>query len=376
MRGFAVGLVVLCLVGCRTTTKQVQTCGVDLVHLQSLSQAQRDRLVEQAFCDRAIHPQNGWTLHTTTGDITIPVSYHGLVWDPSEVASFVPTSEVDVKKYLKHHHRTAGVGVPVVGLGRDVGLRPTMEKFHRQPRPMTLTAYLRTEPTLALELYETTHIQTVQVNGAELTLAKDLSAPLAYIAQLAKEKGLDKTFLAAFKTPTALPEENRLYAIEPYRPGVHPVVFVHGARSDSLTWLDTVNDLRTDPEFTKNFQGITFRYETGNAYLYSAMFLRRLCTEFVESADPSGTDAKFRQWAMVGYSLGGPVLRLAVTSSGETLWNAFSNKPLDQMVLDETYREQLRNMFYFEPLPFVKTAIFIASPFDGGTDQFRSVAHV
>jgi hypothetical protein len=368
MRAWVIGVVVLGLVGCRTTvTTQCHNRCSEPVDLAKLTQVQRDRLVEQAFRERAIHPQNGWKLNTTAGDVTIPISYHGLVWDPAEVAEFVPTCEIDVRKYLKHHHRTAGVGVPVVGLSQDVGLRPTMAKFHPQPRPMTLTAVLRTEPTLVLELYETTHIQMVQLNGCEQALAKDLSAPLAYISQMAKEQGTDKRFLAAFKTPTGKPDVDQVVALEPYRPGVHPVMFIHGARSDNLTWLDTVNDLRTDPEFTKNFQGLTFRYETGTAYLFSALHLRQLCTEFVEAADPTGTDTKFRQWAMVGYSLGGPVLRMAVTRSEGTLWNAFCTKPIDELKVEERYRTLLRNMFFFEPLPFVKSAIFIASPFDGGT---------
>jgi pimeloyl-ACP methyl ester carboxylesterase len=366
MRAWILAIVMVGLLGCRTTTT-VQRCAVTSVEPSQLTQVERDKLVEQAFRNRAIHPQHGWKLNTPNGEVIVPVSYHGLVWDPAEVAGFLPTCEIDVKKYLKHHHRTAGVGVPVVGLSQDVGLRPAMAKFHPQPRPMTLTAYLRTSPTLALELYETTHIQTVTDNGMSLVLAKDLSAPIAYLAQQSKEAGTDKRFLAAFKTPTGKPDEDRLIALEPYRPGVHPVMFIHGARSDNLTWLDTVNDLRTDPEFTKNFQGMTFRYETGTAYLFSAMHLRQLTTEFVEAADPTGTDTKFRQWAMVGYSLGGPVLRMAVTSSGDTLWNAFSSRPLDEMNMDETYRQLMRRMFFFEPLPFVKTAIFIASPFDGGT---------
>jgi hypothetical protein len=102
-------------------------------------------------------------------------------------------------------------------------------------------------------------------------------------------------------------------------------------------------------------------------YLGAAANLRDQGEEFVRVCDPAGSDAAVRAWALIGYSLGGPVGRLVVSSSGNTLWDAFSCRPFDQVTLADDTRARLRRLFFFEPLPYVKTAVLIAGPFDGGT---------
>lgn len=324
------------------------------------------RLVDDAVRECRLHPQDGLTLDGPSGRVQIPVRYVGMVWRPEEVGELHATSEVRVKKYLKHHHTTPGWGVPLIGVSRDAGLRGAAGRFTQAPRPITLTAVLRCDPSPVLELYDATHVDTVRLGGCDRPLARDLSAPLAYAGKMAEEQG-DARYMSQFLRPGLDPGYDRLVGLEPYRPGTFPVVFVHGAKSDSVTWLDTINDLRAVPDFTGRFQVMTFRYATGSVYLGAAANLREQGDEFVRVSDPAAADPAVRAWALVGYSLGGPVGRLAVSSSGDTLWNAFSCQPFDQMVLTADARERLRRLFFFEPLPHVKTAVLIAGPFDGGT---------
>jgi hypothetical protein len=334
-------------------------------HRTSAYQRALTRLVNDALRTGRLHPQHGLTVDTTSGAVRIPVRYVGLTWYPEEVAELHATGEVRVKEFLKHHHTRPGWGVPLVGVSRDAGLRGDAGRFSSAPRPITLTAVLQPGPVL--ELHDATHGERVHLGGCDRPLAADLSAPLAYAGLVAKQAG-DERYLSQFLRPGVDPNYDQLVGLEPYRPGTLPVVFVHGAKSDNVTWLDTLNDLRADPAFTRQFQVMSFRYATGSAYLLAAANLREQGERFVRASDPAGTDPAVRAWAMIGYSLGGPVTRLAVSSSaGDTLWRAFACKPFDQMVLTDDVREGLRRRFFFEPLPYVKTAVLIAGPFDGGT---------
>ena len=330
-------------------------------------QAALRRLVEGALADGRLHPQHGLTVHTASGPVHVPVRYVGMVWHPEEVAELHSTSEVRVREFLKHHHARPGWGVPVIGWSRDAGLRGDAGRFAAAPRPITLTAIYRTDPEPVLELYDATHVRVVHLSGCDRPLAADLSAPLAYAGKVAKAQG-DERYMSQFLRPGLDPNYDQLSGFEPYRPGAFPVVFVHGAKSDNVTWLDTLNDLRADPEFTARFQVLSFRYATGSAYLLAAANLREQGEAFVRAVDPGAADPAVRAWALIGYSLGSPVSRVAISSSaGDTLWRAFSATPFDQMVLADDVRAGLRRRFFFEPLPYVKTAVLIAGPFDGGT---------
>lgn len=324
------------------------------------------RLVNDALRTGRLHPQHGLTVDTPGGPVHIPVRYVGLTWHPEEVAELHATSEVRVKKYLKHHHTSPGWGVPLIGVSKDAGLRGEAGRFTSAPRPITLTAVLQADPTPVLELHDATHADTVALGGHTRPLARDLSAPLAYAGKLADEQG-DERYMSQFLRPGLDPDFDRLVGLEPYRPGTLPVVFIHGAKSDNVTWLDTLNDLRADPAFTRRFHVMSFRYATGAVYLGAAANLREQGAEFVRVSDPAGTDPAVRAWAMIGYSLGGPVVRLCVTSSGDRLWDAFACRPFADMTLTDRTRQALARQFFFEPMPQVKTAVLIAGPFDGGT---------
>lgn len=370
-------LLIFTLIGCQAVGRRhtsfafnldtvLAPCSGEQDPATSAYQCALTRLVNDALGSGRLHPQNGLTVDTSSGLVHIPVRYVGMVWHPEEVAELHATTEVRVRKYLKHHYTCPGWGVPLIGLSRDVGLRGNAGRFISAPRPMTLTAVLQVDPTPVLELHDATHVDTVMLGGRVCPLARDLSAPLAFVGKLAEEQG-DARYMSQFLRPGLDPEYDRLVGLEPYRPGTLPVVFIHGAKSDNVTWLDTLNDLRTDPDFTRRFQVMSFRYATGAEYLGAAANLREQGEEFVRVSDPAGTDLAVREWAMIGYSLGGPVARLCVTSSGNRLWDSFSCKPFGEMALTDRTRAVLARQFFFEPMPFVKTAVFIAGPFDGGT---------
>ena len=57
--------------------------------------------------------------------------------------------------------------------------------------------------------------------------------------------------------------------------------------------------------------------------------------------------------------------KLQVTDSGPMLWDSISRLPLDQIVAGPQERHRLQEQFYFRASPYIRKAIFIATPNEG-----------
>src|SRR5262249_42339005 len=67
----------------------------------------------------------------------------------------------------------------------------------------------------------------------------------------------------------------------------------------------------------------------------------------------------------IGHSQGGLLVKMQVISPGDRLWNAVSNKPLEELQLSDQTRELFRHGFFVEPLPMVSRVVFICTPHRG-----------
>ena len=81
--------------------------------------------------------------------------------------------------------------------------------------------------------------------------------------------------------------------------------------------------------------------------------------------DPEGRDPALQQMVVIGHSQGGLLTKLTVVDSEDRFWRSLSRKALDEMDLNDEEREVLRRSIFFEPLPFVKRVVFIATPHRG-----------
>ena len=171
------------------------------------------------------------------------------------------------------------------------------------------------------------------------------------------------------------PEETRrmqgLYRFEAFDPGRIPVVLVHGLMSDTRTWLQMVNTLRSDPEILKRYQLYGFSYSSGNPVILSAEFFRTSLRQERERIVKAGlSTGNFDKMVLVGHSMGGLLSRLAVSRSGDVFEKIITENgkyPLEDVLkeLPEEDRKALRRFIRFEPLPFVKRVVFIAVPHRG-----------
>jgi pimeloyl-ACP methyl ester carboxylesterase len=153
--------------------------------------------------------------------------------------------------------------------------------------------------------------------------------------------------------------------LSPYRPGRIPLVLIHGTFSSPVTWAELVNELENDPETSTRYQPWLFIYPTGNPVPYSAGVLAETLREAVHELDPEGRDPALSEMVIVGHSQGGLLARLAVVDSGDAFWRTQSSRPFDEIDLAPDARALLQRSLFFEPLPFVRRVIFIATPHGG-----------
>ena len=277
---------------------------------------------------------------------------------------------------LRRHFRAPGLGVSLVALRRASSDEP----FFRQTVPFAVTAVLRPDRRVhplsddhldplrngdseaALEFYNPHVYESISVGSASVRLTRDLSAPLVYIA-----KEGNRLNLQGFLDPDEAAVQPKLMLLEPYQRGKIPVVFIHGLLSDPGTWLDTVNELRAQPDLYRQYQFWYFRYPTGGEVLESAARLREQLRTVQETFDPRRQDEAMAHMILIGHSMGGLIARLQVTHSYDILWRHAARQPLEAVRTTPAMRDRLVRDFFFEPSPFVDRVVFVGTPHRGAS---------
>ena len=168
-------------------------------------------------------------------------------------------------------------------------------------------------------------------------------------------------------------ERPPLVSTTPYRPGLVPVVFVHGTASSIVRWAEMYNRLAADPEIRSRYQFWFFQYDSGNPVALSALRLREALTGAVARLDPEGKDEALRRMVLIGHSQGGLLVKMQSISSGDRLWNAATTTPLDELDLSDQTRDLFRRGLFVEPVPGVSRVIFICTPHRGSFVAGRNV---
>jgi hypothetical protein len=143
------------------------------------------------------------------------------------------------------------------------------------------------------------------------------------------------------------------------------VVLVHGTASSPLRWGDMVNDLLEDKEIRKHYEFWFFTYDTGNPIAVSANVLRHSLVDAVQSLGGVQADPALGRMVVIGHSQGGLLTKLISIDSGTKLWDAVSEKPVDELDLKPETTALLKEAVFVHHLPFVQTVIFISTPHGG-----------
>ena len=310
----------------------------------------------------------------------LPFGTLAVAFDPAELRAgsrelhrFIPVAELEVHG-LAMRYRWPGIGAPLAASIRPVEGAAGADLV--APRlKVPLTALLRVaharralvagEPLEAvLELHLAWDDDAIEIGGEAVPLENEPTAALALTFTGVPIREIE-IFGFLGRLSGLLAERPPLVSTTPYKPGLVPVVFVHGTASSPVRWAELYNRLYADREIRSRFQFWFFQYESNRPIALSALHLREALQGAVARLDPEGRDPALRRMVLIGHSQGGLLVKMQSIETGDRLWNAVSRKPLAELRLFDETRDLLQRGFFVEPLPEVGRVIFISTPHRG-----------
>ena len=323
------------------------------------------------------------------GVFELPFGPMQVAFDPASLRAgdrelYQLTSIADLEVYgLAMRYRWPGLGAPLAALSRPIDAARPGRDFVAPRLQVPLTALLRIadarralvrgEPLRArLELHLAWDAESVTIAGEHVPLE---SEPSAAIALTFTGVPIMEVEMFGFLGRLSGAFKNRppLVSTTPYRPGLIPVVFVHGTASSVVRWAEMYNRLLADPEIRSRYQFWFFQYDSGNPVPLSALRLREALTGAIARLDPEGKDEALRRMVLIGHSQGGLLVKMQVVSSGDRLWAQASTTPLDRLTLTDRTRDLFRSAFFVEPVPQVGRVVFICTPHRGSFVAGRNI---
>jgi pimeloyl-ACP methyl ester carboxylesterase len=323
---------------------------------------------------------DGTEVTPKSGRFPLPFGVLDIDMDPSArrvgeytLDRFVPVADLKVRG-LAMRYRRAGLGAPLAASVKPPDQSSPSRGFLAPGIELPVTLLLRipaarrtivqgTVLSGSLDVFLAAEPEAITIGEERVPLEVEPTAALAlalsHLRVLAREIG---HFVGL--TPPGRSVET-LATTTPYRPGLIPVVFVHGTLSSSVRWAEMVNRLEADPVIRRNYQFWFFAYDSSNPIAYSALQLRRLLTTAVARLDPEGKDPALSRMLLVGHSQGGLLVKMMVVDSGDTIWKRVSRVPLYDFRLSAETRETLREALFVTPLPTVRRVVFISTPHQG-----------
>jgi len=297
------------------------------------------------------------------GPVQVEFSQPGLAWDLSGIDHFVSADDYVVRG-LTVRNQQSGLGAPLIGIGT---LKGRAQIANRVPAavylrvPGDVRQWSAGEAKVGLELYSGYDRPDFAFGGHTLPLRADITTTLAHALNDDSLWGLDRAqFLSSVQKV-----KTGVYPIQPYVTGRVPVVFVHGTASSPIWWAEMWNTLLADPVLSVRCQFWNYVYNSGNPVPYSAALFREALTDSITRHDPEGKDPALRQMVVIGHSQGGLLTKMAVTNTGDQLWQALTDKPFAEVKLNEEQRRLIQRSYFVEALPFVTRAVFISTPHRG-----------
>lgn len=304
------------------------------------------------------------------GHIEVSCDPESLHWAGRHLTDFVPAHDLEIRG-LRNRYRRPGLGAAFApsAVAEEGSQLPVKDALVAERIRVPISFFLRISAPRGglregkfdtnLELYNSREDDTIEVGGRQVAVEYETSAALALALDGA---AVWDTEIAGFRNPLAVPENGLLRMWGPHQEGRVPVVFVHGTASSPARWAEMLNELDSDPRIRKSYEFWFFTYPTGQPVLYSADLLRVWLKHAVAELDPNGTDPGLQKMVLIGHSQGGLLIKLQVTESGDSFWRNISEMPFDEAKLEPETREILQAALFVEPLPFVRTVIFISTP--------------
>jgi hypothetical protein len=343
-----------------------------------------ERLIKAVQSKDPIDPQGVIHLKVHGEEQVLQMILRDSPWTPSDVHKLILASDFEVSG-LATSYNQYGLGVPLIGVrvtDPKKEERSPQERFFPDEMAFPLTAFLAPnsrlrDPTEAvddarrctLQLIDPVIYRSIGREPNVIALETDLTTPLAYMWS---HTDLERYRWAGLLRPEQGLKRANLLMVRPYEKGKIPVVMVHGLISSPLAWIPMLSELQRDPVLQKKYQFMLYMYPTGVPIPIAAAGLRDTLSQAKMMFNPDGRDPAFDRMVLLGHSMGGLLSHLMVVSSGDQLWRLNSDRSFDDIIGPQKVLDELRNLLFFEPLPFVSRVVFLATP-HRGSDLSRGV---
>lgn len=324
------------------------------------------RLIREAREHDRLSPTGGLVVECAGVRRNVPVEFHGFPWKPTDFHEWHVVGGY-WHRLIPEPKVCDGLGVPLVIVRHEQTNRTPQRDFLPPVTAFAATAVLKPDGS-SLVICNPLQVACVEIGGARIALARDLTSSIVYGLHF-----YEQSWLEGFIRPNRADDAAELRFVEPFQPDKVPLILVHGLLSSPDAWGAIENELRAAPDLVDGYQIWTFRYSTGAPFVRSAAELRAQLDEVQMRFDPEDTNPALRRVVLVGHSMGGLISRLMIAHSGETVWNAVANLPLEQVATDEATRGKLAERMYFDPHPLVNRVVFLATPHQGSATAGRAV---
>lgn len=318
-------------------------------------------------------------------DLNLPLIRGSLVMDSAEVeTSWRPQNFLQIEvaydfktKGFSNHISKYGIGTPLILIRKfpenEPQKRIQYEFINGVGQAYPGTAFVSLEESYLgnrdlmnlkakIHVYDPVFRDRIEFEGMNLPMESDTTTPLAYMLTIAQKRD---SLLAIFDGETSISRKG-LYLVYPYRKDKIPVVFVHGLASSPFIWFPMINELLADPAIKEKYQFWVYWYPTVNPMLLSAADFRDTLYDLRKVYDPKNEHKSFDRMVLIGHSMGGLIAKLAVTKGRKEEWMTAANVPYSAYdSMSEEYKKEIKRVFDFDPVPFVKRVVFIATPHRG-----------
>jgi pimeloyl-ACP methyl ester carboxylesterase len=266
---------------------------------------------------------------------------------------------------LRHDYKIAGHGTPLVIYEKNPESTPQERHYPTSGIVLGITAVEETRrgQIPLLKVYDSFDPFVVRSAGGPHPIAADYTAPLAVL--FAHSRKVSGSAFSSFVRPDNPRFATGIYLIHPYDPNKIPILFIHGLLSSPLSWQNLTNDLCSDPKILEHYQPWFFLYPTGQPVLESAAQLREDLEATQRLFDPSAEATASHHVVVIAHSMGGLLGRTLVSDSGNALWNAVANRPLNSLNLSADEKALISQYLFFRHKSGIDRVIFLAVPHRG-----------
>lgn len=288
---------------------------------------------------------------------------------PSEL---IPAASLTFKG-MRNQYRRDGLGAELVAVmaKKVVGGQSAQQSFSETPFP-ALTVILRFPgknlaqvlATQEVELLGFDPYRTDQVELAQQTVPLAANFTSGYGLWLARSGFASQSLLTLIGRGEVL-EQPHIYLMQPYDPERRIILLLHGLASSPEAWINVANEMLGDETLRKNYQIWQLYYPTNAPIALNQHTIRQTLQQTLSFFDPTNLHPATQDIILIGHSMGGVLARLMVSSSGDQLWDKIVQHYELNGARKLRAQEVLKNYAWFEPVPQVQRAIFIAAPHRG-----------